>query len=435
MRRCYTVIAAATCLLLMTIVRAPAVTLPTEVNSPDVVAVVLLDMTKISASDLKAVTKAIMGDAAEEFQDGLPEYDEKHKKFIAAGGQTIGYVMKQPASGAMEEPVALIKLSDASKADAMKALILELAPKGTEPVVGQLKDGWLQVTNKRNSPLVGGGDEAAGKTLAAALSLAGDAPIRIAVKPNEQLRAKIAQAQQNALPAVQQLLADLSAAEWTSGQIFLGDSPNVRLVIQSADDAGATSLSNSLNAAILQAQQQMAPLKAAMAKGMTVSPRMTMMVGPMLLLDGMKADAKGSQVAIALSTEKLKEVGTVIGPAIRNARAAAKATSSMSNMRQLSVAIQTYMADNDGAYPAKLDDLSKYVNGQEGLKALLTNPRTGEYPGYGYAQPPDPKTADATTVLLWELKGGKADPDGAKAYADGRVVRPAPKPADAGATK
>lgn len=435
MRRWHTVVAAVTCLLLATMARAQAV-LPTEVNSPDVVGVVLLDMTKLSVADLKATSHALLGDAADSMQEGLPEYEKNQKKFIDAGGQLLGFVLQQPASGAQEEPVALIKLSDPSKIDAMKALVAEMAPKGSEPTVGQLKDGWLQVTSKRNTPLAGGGDVAAGKTLAAALAQSGDAPIRIALVPNEQTRAKIAAGQQNVPPAMQQLLTDISAAKWASGQVRVGDAPSINLTIQSADEAGATSLSNSLNAAIVQTRQSMAQFKAAMGKGMAVSPQMAMMVGPMLLLDGMKAEAKGSQVAVSLPTEKLKEVGAAMGPALVTARESAKRTMSMSNMRQLLVAMNVYANDYSGAFPAKLDDLVKYVGGGEGgFKHLLTNPVTGEYPGYGYQQPTDPKTAGATTLVLWELKGGKADPDGAKGFADGHVTRPTPKPASAPAAK
>jgi hypothetical protein len=430
MRNSQRSITALACLLISATAYAAPTALPVEAQSPDVVGVVLLDMTKLSVNELKATNTAILGDAAADIPEGLAEYEKNQKRFIAAGGQYVGFVMSMPAGGGPSQPVAIIKLSDPSKADAMKALVKEVAPPGAHSVVSDLKGGWLQVTDGRSVPLAGGGDAAAGKAFAAALGQAGDAPIALAFVPNEQVRALLAQRQGMMQPAMQELTGQLVAAKWISAAVHVGQTPGIKMTIQTADAAAATALQDSFNAAIQQATTAMAQFKAAMQNGAALPPQMMPVIGGMMLLDGMQATAKGSQVGMELGAAKLREVGEVLAPALTAARESAKGIQSLSNMRQIGIAMVAYSNDHNGAFPAKLDDLAegKYLTADQ-LKMLLTNPMTGEYPGYAYEPPADPKTNPQTTVILREVKNGKPDPQGGKLFLDGPASRPpAPRP-------
>lgn len=106
---------------------------------------------------------------------------------------------------------------------------------------------------------------------------------------------------------------------------------------------------------------------------------------------------------------------------LAQARDKARGTITDSNMVQIATAIAMYTDQQRGWLPDRLDDLRPIMPGIDGV---LENKRTGENPGFVYVKPAktlgqieDP----AGTVILYESKGGRADPDGSKLYADGRL--------------
>jgi hypothetical protein len=96
-------------------------------------------------------------------------------------------------------------------------------------------------------------------------------------------------------------------------------------------------------------------------------------------------------------------------------------------LHQIAVAIIAYTEANNGAFPKSFDDIKKYLG--ESADKVLTNPLTGENPGY-LLEPPAANINDvkkpSTTPMAREAKGGKADPNGWVLYVDGHVSRPAP---------
>ena len=90
------------------------------------------------------------------------------------------------------------------------------------------------------------------------------------------------------------------------------------------------------------------------------------------------------------------------------------------NMHKIHGAFMDYQEDNDDAFPATLDDLRPYV---DNFDQFMTNPITGDNPGYQYIPPPtnDEEFIAADTVIVVQLRNGAPDESLRKLYADGVV--------------
>lgn len=99
-------------------------------------------------------------------------------------------------------------------------------------------------------------------------------------------------------------------------------------------------------------------------------------------------------------------------------------------MKQILLTIQLYNNANRGKMPDTLEKLRSVDepdrDGVSHFDEMLTNPLTGERPGYIYVKPANTvqEIKDAyRTPILFEAKDGKPDPNGARGFADWEVVR------------
>ena len=99
------------------------------------------------------------------------------------------------------------------------------------------------------------------------------------------------------------------------------------------------------------------------------------------------------------------------------ARHKARGVDSMSNMKQLGIAIMMYTEQHDGQLPDRLEQLRTTIGA---FDQLMLNKRTGQNPGYIYEKPP-PGAAPATTAILFEARGTNPDPTGSVLYLDGHI--------------
>ena len=107
-------------------------------------------------------------------------------------------------------------------------------------------------------------------------------------------------------------------------------------------------------------------------------------------------------------------------PPIQAAREAARQAQSANNMHQLGIAIHRFQS-REGAWPASLEDLKPFT---EMYDELITNPVTGDYPGYEYVKPELIRNVvPFDTVVLYQLRTGSRDLQLPVLYADG-AVRP-----------
>ena len=88
---------------------------------------------------------------------------------------------------------------------------------------------------------------------------------------------------------------------------------------------------------------------------------------------------------------------------------------SAEKMMRLALGIGAYANAHDGKYPDKLDDVKEYCE----YHLLITNPVTGDNPGYEYVKPQE--DAPPGTILLYQLRDGKRDLDLKVTLLDGSV--------------
>ena len=103
-----------------------------------------------------------------------------------------------------------------------------------------------------------------------------------------------------------------------------------------------------------------------------------------------------------------------------------KRIESSDNLKQLSAGIIAYH-DSKKAWPDGIEELKSLIGTQgpvgvighgKDFATLMQNPLTGDNPGYEYVKPTG---ADASGVVLYQLKGGVRDTSLPAAYADGSV--------------
>lgn len=93
---------------------------------------------------------------------------------------------------------------------------------------------------------------------------------------------------------------------------------------------------------------------------------------------------------------------------------------SSSNMRELSQAVLVYAEDHAGQYPESLETLRPIIG--ERYDVIMTNPLTGDKPGYELVEPGTTVEMDPGQVMIYQLRDGNRDTSLPVAYQDGRVL-------------
>lgn len=100
-------------------------------------------------------------------------------------------------------------------------------------------------------------------------------------------------------------------------------------------------------------------------------------------------------------------------------RRAAQRVSSRNNIKQLTLALLQFHEDQQ-RWPDQLTELLPILDGNT---SVLSNPITGDEPGYDYVKPsisPDSSLA-SRTVVIYQMRRGKRDTDLDVGYLDGSV--------------
>ena len=116
-------------------------------------------------------------------------------------------------------------------------------------------------------------------------------------------------------------------------------------------------------------------------------------------------------------------VGTTVGllGCGGGGRAPDPVAESLANMNSIFSAIQTYRQQHQDAWPDDLETIKQVMRDQmeftqEDIDSAMTNPLTGDSPGYEYVKPSDEKPE---TVVLYQLRGGQRDTSLTATRADG----------------
>ena len=221
--------------------------------------------------------------------------------------------------------------------------------------------------------------------LKAALTAAGEAPVKIAFAPDAGTRAEL---QKEVPPTVLEKSTALvwRDLKWASLAATLPPAPTARLVAQSADPSTAKQTAELVVAALALLRQH--------APGVT--PEQTALVTPTVQKD---------QLVLELKEKQLTALASALAVPLHQARLQAMQVQSMSNLRQLLLACHMYAADHQGQWPDELAAVTqKYLGGVEKARQIMTNPaRPQADPGYTYLKPADPRGGDmATKAVMYE---------------------------------
>ena len=100
------------------------------------------------------------------------------------------------------------------------------------------------------------------------------------------------------------------------------------------------------------------------------------------------------------------------------AKYAALKVESVNNMKMILIAVTNYKQVNNGEWPTQLSELDEFL--ENSADQYLTNPLTGENPGYEYVKPEGDVTPK--TIVLYHLRDGQRAEDLPVGYADGSVA-------------
>lgn len=105
------------------------------------------------------------------------------------------------------------------------------------------------------------------------------------------------------------------------------------------------------------------------------------------------------------------------------------AEDSRQQMHKLQAAMMEYADKHDGQWPDSLEQIKDDLGGDAAFNELMTNPLTGEFPGYEYVKP-EGQLSDSGNwqqVILYQRREGQRDTSLKVGYADG-AVRPLDSP-------
>ena len=91
-------------------------------------------------------------------------------------------------------------------------------------------------------------------------------------------------------------------------------------------------------------------------------------------------------------------------------------------MNKLQLALYEYAQAHEREWPDSLDQIKELVGGEAAYQKLITNPVTGDNPGYEYIKPkgkPGDASYDHHQLILYQLNKGERDPNLESGYSDG----------------
>jgi hypothetical protein len=91
-------------------------------------------------------------------------------------------------------------------------------------------------------------------------------------------------------------------------------------------------------------------------------------------------------------------------------------------MNKLQLALYEYAQSHENEWPDSLNQIKELVGGESAFKQLITNPVTGDNPGYEYVKPlgnPSDPDYNPHQLILYQLNNGQRDTTLKSGYSDG----------------
>ncbi len=118
--------------------------------------------------------------------------------------------------------------------------------------------------------------------------------------------------------------------------------------------------------------------------------------------DGLYSYHRGPGIEVGLATVAGGAVGAGVAlPALAKAREQARIAVSMSNLKQIGLALHMYAEDNDGNFPSDLEKAKRYY----GNAKILESPRKPkDFEGPSYIYIPDQSQKADSTGISWRTR-------------------------------
>jgi hypothetical protein len=399
-----------------------AAELPDVAFRQDVVSLAVIDLLQATPDALRTTLQALLdpqGFGQLERELPLANLTQSHEALTGAGVERVIFAMRGPdANGREPGPYLLLDVKAGTEEKTVNAALASAFGTPAEAQLAQKLPGdWMLISLDPRQKIdpAAPADAQQKQKLQTALQQAGSGAITMAFVPSQQMQQAVAQEQERMPPAMGNLASAVINSRSIDGAVTLGNQPRIVVVLHQADEATAQQTLQRWNEAAKELEQ--------LAQQ---GPRGEEMAFFAKMLKDMQPRQQGADVAINMETPQLKLAAEAALPALARAREAAVRVRSMSNMRQLAIAVHMYATDHNGALPDSIDQLQPYLG--EKAPEILTNPRTGQPNGYIYKKPAnkmkDVKPA-AETPMIWEADArGGIDPTGAIGYADGHVSMP-----------
>jgi prepilin-type processing-associated H-X9-DG protein len=368
-------------------------------------AVLVLELDKLDAPALLAwhaeYFKAIEPDArqrdavTQEFTRRVNEQAENVKTLRAAGAAAVYLTARDRGKGDIPTVAVIVPVAPGKDTAAVQRLLRDYSGPPDQITIGTI-DSAVVAAPRSHFDALATARPAAGpiaEHLTAALAPQPGAAARLILLPagHQLFQADPKSWVGQARSAIEQMDWAVLTLEWPPR-------PAATATINTRDDAAARSVSDTLS-------KLLAALKA------SKEVRDDLPGGPRLL-DMLAPQVQGRQVIAGLSSAEVETlVRDEVPAAYAKAKDQAKRIASMSNVRQLLMAILMYSNDHRGHLPPNLAALTKYINNEE----VFRNPRQPERKqGYTYVKPAEaritqikrPSERIVVYEALDEWKGG-----------------------------
>lgn len=392
--------------------------LPSELETESAVAVLRINLTNIDVERTDQTARQLLGEHVEEFAKPLDWLKTAHRVLREAGVNQVIIGLREDLRG-REQPFIALLTRPQTELQRVQLAVGELGGPGPDEDDTQWSQQgrWFvlqsdEVTKDSFLPPAEGSSK-----LQQALQNLRGFPIAGAFALPPKVRAEGLQELPEALESGQVTQAEYDffrngmLSRWIGGGLNPGETFSATLRMRAENPAGARKMVEAMQA--LPNEKTERPEGGAMLR--------------LLVQTASLADAKAERAMVRadIDWDTARKIASELTNLFDRAHENSEAAISMSNLKQIALAIHLYAADNDARLPDSLDQLKPYFSGQ--FEKTLTNPITGQYPGYIYKKPAasmDEIQNPSQTIILWEATvSGTPDPNGARGYADGHVER------------
>jgi hypothetical protein len=260
-----------------------------------------MSIPKIDPASVEAAAKAMMGPSFAAVQEGLTKYKEKYEEMTQSGAESVSIVVTGKPEDKEPNAAVYVKMKPGADHAAAEKKLREAQAKEKGDDMDISNEGEFLVMRKKGVEPIKGGQADRAATFAQVGNT--DKALSVVFVPTEAFRAKMKQPAGEQMPdwgkAAQQFVAD---SKWMKLDVALGDSPNLGVTLEAADETGAKGIADAVTKGSEQLKAQAAALQGS-PQGAPIAQAFTG------LAEAMKPTQNGSKVTLSVD-------GKVIGPAV-----------------------------------------------------------------------------------------------------------------------